>query len=296
MRDPILSVVMPCLNGMPHLPAAIESVRKTFASEPVEVIVADGGSTDGSRDYLRSTGVTLLEGADTSLYEGLNTGLTRTTSAHVAWLNSDDTMLDRMADLLAKARETDADLATGEAELETESGVGWRSEHHRREASIESLLFGIPSINSRIFSKRLLERAGPFRTDVGLGADRLMLIQMLGLSPRRTVLRDAVYRYRSHAGSRTIGATWQSYRRVHAAHLAMAEALGAESIPPADRNAIDAFACAYALAAARASLFGGDVSAGIGGAAAALARHPRPGRWVHGLRLHRAYRGVGSGW
>jgi glycosyltransferase involved in cell wall biosynthesis len=51
-QDPIVSVVMPVHNAMPHLDAAIQSILdQTFAD--FEFIIFDDGSTDGSTERLR---------------------------------------------------------------------------------------------------------------------------------------------------------------------------------------------------------------------------------------------------
>ena len=54
MNDtPLISVGLAVLNGLPHLENAIQSFRdQTYRN--FELIVQDGGSTDGSLDYLRS--------------------------------------------------------------------------------------------------------------------------------------------------------------------------------------------------------------------------------------------------
>ena len=73
MRNPVVSVVTPCLNGMPYLPAAIASVREAFPSEILEIIVADGGSRDGSAEYLRAQNLIvflqLADGIDDETWE-----------------------------------------------------------------------------------------------------------------------------------------------------------------------------------------------------------------------------------
>ncbi len=49
---PIVSVVLGSYNRLPYLKVALESVRRETASIPHEIIVVDGGSTDGSVKYL----------------------------------------------------------------------------------------------------------------------------------------------------------------------------------------------------------------------------------------------------
>jgi glycosyltransferase involved in cell wall biosynthesis len=49
----MISVVIPCLNEVEYIEATLESLlAQTGCKEPFEVIVSDGGSTDGTRDVL----------------------------------------------------------------------------------------------------------------------------------------------------------------------------------------------------------------------------------------------------
>jgi glycosyltransferase involved in cell wall biosynthesis len=53
MTDPLISLALPIKNGLPSLRRAIEALqRQTYRN--FELIVQDGGSTDGSLDYLRA--------------------------------------------------------------------------------------------------------------------------------------------------------------------------------------------------------------------------------------------------
>lgn len=52
LLDQTTSVIIPNLNGFPHLPAAIESLRR-HTRGPWEAVVVDNGSTDGSLEWLR---------------------------------------------------------------------------------------------------------------------------------------------------------------------------------------------------------------------------------------------------
>ncbi|MEO4001000.1 glycosyltransferase [Mesorhizobium sp. CAU 1732] len=296
MPHPVLSIVMPCLDGMPHLPDAIASVHASLPAASFEIVVADGGSTDGSIEYLRGAGVTLLEGPDGSLYHGLNRAIANANGSHIVWLNADDVVLPAVQGLVDRAKGEGGDIVTGEAEIATGETVTWRSDHHARRMSPESLLFAVPTINARVFSRALLVRAGPFRTDIGLGADRHMLLRLLRLDPKREMVSEPVYRYRSHAGSRTMGGSWTSYRSVHAAHLAMAEAIAADPAAGVDDALLDAFSSVSRLASARAGLLKGDVLEAARVCAAALIARPDPGHWRRALALHRAFRSLGSGW
>lgn len=58
-----VSVVMPCLNEAGTLEAAIRNAREFLTRESVagEIVVADNGSTDGSREIARAAGARVVE-------------------------------------------------------------------------------------------------------------------------------------------------------------------------------------------------------------------------------------------
>ena len=56
MAAPVVSIVIPVFNGMAFLEQAVNSVRdQTYAN--VELSIVDGGSTDGSRDWIAGSGL-----------------------------------------------------------------------------------------------------------------------------------------------------------------------------------------------------------------------------------------------
>lgn len=55
----LVSVVIPTLNEAPHIERTLAAARRAYAPPAVEIIVADGGSSDGTPDLLPE-GVTLV--------------------------------------------------------------------------------------------------------------------------------------------------------------------------------------------------------------------------------------------
>ena len=50
--NPLVSVVVPVFNGFPHLQAAVRSItEQTY--ENLQIVLVDGGSTDGSREWIQ---------------------------------------------------------------------------------------------------------------------------------------------------------------------------------------------------------------------------------------------------
>src|SRR5688500_7151252 len=52
-KAPVLSVVIPVRNELPRLPAVLEGLERQHL-QPDEVVIADGGSTDGTREWLEA--------------------------------------------------------------------------------------------------------------------------------------------------------------------------------------------------------------------------------------------------
>ena len=53
MPAPLVTIAMPCLDEAKHIDACLQSVQaQTYPRDQVEILVADGGSTDGTRDVL----------------------------------------------------------------------------------------------------------------------------------------------------------------------------------------------------------------------------------------------------
>jgi len=90
-----ISVIVPILNGMPYLEKAVDSVvRQTYADW--ELLLIDGGSTDGTVDYL----VSLTDPRIRVLYNvpgrhvgAVNIGLNEAKGEWVALLDADDIAL-----------------------------------------------------------------------------------------------------------------------------------------------------------------------------------------------------------
>lgn len=78
---PLVSVVIPMLNEEAHLRQCLEAILcQDYPADGIEVIVADGGSTDGSRNIVREfadrdTRVRLVENPRRHASAGLNTAI-----------------------------------------------------------------------------------------------------------------------------------------------------------------------------------------------------------------------------
>ncbi|HEX9045375.1 MAG TPA: glycosyltransferase family 2 protein [Candidatus Limnocylindrales bacterium] len=136
------SIVTPVFNGMPWLPECIESVAAQRGEVDVEHLVLDGGSTDGSREWLevhRELGYTTVFEPDAGQTDALVKGFARATGDVFGWLNADDVLEPGALREVAAVFEADPELALvgGCCVLVDEAGdfrglIGTpRSEDHR---------------------------------------------------------------------------------------------------------------------------------------------------------------------
>lgn len=89
-----VSVVTPSFNQAAYLPDCLRSVREQ-SLRPVEHLIYDPGSTDGSREIAAAAqGVTLMAEPDDGQADAVGRGMARATGDVICWLNSDDRLAD----------------------------------------------------------------------------------------------------------------------------------------------------------------------------------------------------------
>lgn len=96
-EPPLVTVVIPCYNHARYVGEAVESALAQ-AHAPVEVVVVDDGSTDGSADvaarYAERDGrVRVVRQANAGLSAARNAGLAASRGTYVAFLDADDRLL-----------------------------------------------------------------------------------------------------------------------------------------------------------------------------------------------------------
>jgi glycosyltransferase involved in cell wall biosynthesis len=92
---PRITVVIPVLDQVEHLDDCLRSLRDQ-AYPDLELIVADGGSTDGTLDVIRSHEDALAwwtSEPDAGQSDAIAKGMARATGQVVNWLNADDVLL-----------------------------------------------------------------------------------------------------------------------------------------------------------------------------------------------------------
>jgi glycosyltransferase involved in cell wall biosynthesis len=107
MANPLISCIIPVFNGERYLGQALDSIlAQTY--RPIEMIVVDDGSTDGTRQLVASYGdsVRYLWQSNAGPPRARNFGLSAAEGEFVAFLDADDLWLpDKLSCQMARFRE-----------------------------------------------------------------------------------------------------------------------------------------------------------------------------------------------
>ncbi len=116
---PPISVIVVCKNPGPRLHAALASVWEQLHVR-ADLVVIDGGSTDGTREWLESQRArlaTLVSEPDAGIYTAMNKGIAAARGDWIIFLGADDRLVGDMvlSESVNWLKKTEAGVAAGEA-------------------------------------------------------------------------------------------------------------------------------------------------------------------------------------
>jgi len=134
MPNPLISVIVVCRNPGPRLREALASVWEQ-RDVTVDVVVIDGGSTDGTPAWLQEQRArlgALVSEPDRGVYEAMNKGVRLAHGEWILFLGADDRLIDPGA--LAEASRTLGDMSAsvvvGSARYEDGRGYPFATARH----------------------------------------------------------------------------------------------------------------------------------------------------------------------
>ncbi len=235
-RPPKISIIIGVLNMAHYLADALDSVIKQNYPA-LELIIIDGGSTDGTLDIIKQYDkhVTIWQsGQDKGHADACNKALKIATGDFICLLNADDLL---GADLLHKVaaiyqKNPNANLITCGVQIVEKDA----NQHNHvikeiihpnlLQISLENILFGLPVINARFFHKSIFEKFGEFQAthpDGGynLSNDRDFLTRLALAHIQSEIIPEPLYYYLSHNDSLTF--SQKNIIKSHKEHILLAE-------------------------------------------------------------------------
>ncbi|HEX9950163.1 MAG TPA: glycosyltransferase family 2 protein [Rubricoccaceae bacterium] len=202
------SIVTPSFNQGAYLDETMRSVLDQEGVGPVEYLVADGGSTDGSADIIRRYADRLawwVSEPDGGQSDAINKGWQRVTGDYVAFLNSDDTYFPGALARVAAAFEAnpDAGVVYGQAQWVTEDGVPTSQTGLFVDGQVVlDRLIGLPQ-PAAFVRREVLERVGLLDPSFHFALDGEFYIRAVG-SFRAVALPDVLASMRLHADAKSV--------------------------------------------------------------------------------------------
>lgn len=148
MTDPLISIVTPSFRQAAYIEDCLRSVE--VQAVPVQHIVVDGGSPDGSKELIARHADRLhwwCSEPDRGQSDAINKGLARCTGTVFNWLNSDDLLLPGALKRVADAFAADPALLVFGGRVVHRSASGDRPFERQNDARDVQRLFRDPVIN-----------------------------------------------------------------------------------------------------------------------------------------------------
>jgi glycosyltransferase involved in cell wall biosynthesis len=104
MKKPLVSIITIVFNGQKHIEKTIQAVIRQ-AYQPLEYIIIDGGSTDGTLDIIKKYEKHIAywrSEPDKGINDAFNKGLKQATGELIGFTNADDWLEDNALETIAK--------------------------------------------------------------------------------------------------------------------------------------------------------------------------------------------------
>lgn len=170
---PLISIITVCYNAAGTIAATLDSVRaQTW--RPLESVVVDGGSRDGTQNlvarYADITGMVVSE-PDEGIYDAMNKGIDLARGEIIHFLNADDSFVDEgvvEAAVRIFMADPEVDLVFGDAIYRTTDGAFLR---RYSRVNARNLIYGDLCHQVVFARKRVFERFGRFNLEYRINAD-----------------------------------------------------------------------------------------------------------------------------
>ncbi len=202
---PLISFFMPVWNGSAYLADSIGSILRQQL--PVEIVVADDGSTDGSAELAASLGCRVLRLEHGGIARACNAAIREAHGAYLMMLDQDDILCDGALAVMLSALQEDAALdavaARAQDFLSPELDAAARAALRVRPEPYYGLMTGALLMRADVPA-----RIGGFNEayKAGQAVDFLLRMEKAGIACRKLELTSVMRRLHASNTSRTMKA------------------------------------------------------------------------------------------
>jgi glycosyltransferase involved in cell wall biosynthesis len=196
--NPLVSVMIGVYNAAPYLGEAIESTLSQDY-EPIELIVVDDGSTDGSADVALSfPHVRVVRQQNGGNGAARNRAVEEATGELYAFLDADDRFTAGKLSLQKAALDSDPrlDMVFGHVREFFSPELDEQVRASLRQPAAEPMPWTAP--NLMLIRRESFERVGPFTTSVRVGVTVDWFARAAEAGLRHTILPEVVLERRLH--------------------------------------------------------------------------------------------------
>lgn len=230
--EPTVSVVMPSLNAAPWIERAVASALMQVGVG-LEVVVEDGGSTDGTLAVLsriEDPRLRIESRPDDGQSQALNRAIERARGEWIVWLNADDELIAGSLVAALAAAPPGCDVVVGDFETIDESGRTRRA--HGGAALDRRRLLGrgcYAFSGATLIHRRVFAAHGGIDRRLDLAMDYEFFLR---IAPRvaSAHLPLPIGRYRTHPSSKSSTQRWQMFREAGRIRRAYATTVPAPSL------------------------------------------------------------------
>jgi glycosyltransferase involved in cell wall biosynthesis len=208
-----ISIITPSFNQVSFLKETIASIQSQEVNLEVEHIIVDGGSTDGSVEYLKTLGgkVVWFSGKDKGQADAVNKGIRMATGEIIGWLNSDDLYLPGTLQAVADhfMQHPECRWLYGRCRIIDKSGkerwkwiTGYKNARLKKFTYSKLLRENFISQPAVFFRKDLFEEAGPLNLELHYAMDYDLWLRFARSTPAGVINRN-LSSFRRHGTSKS---------------------------------------------------------------------------------------------
>jgi glycosyltransferase involved in cell wall biosynthesis len=219
--SPKISIVTINYNRLADLKKTFDSVIAQQNFDECEYIAIDGGSSDGSEDFLRENSDSIarwVSEPDRGIYDAMNKGANLASGEWIIFMNAGDCF--HSADTLQQVAaylKSDIDVILGSVESIYTDRYGYRS-IVSQPTDVDRIWHQIPACHQSVIVRRELQIQYPFDSSLSWCADHDFLAKLYSLEHRFKVVPIVIAKFEATGDRRRsllsyTTERWQIYRR-----------------------------------------------------------------------------------